>query len=120
MTDAFRRRTVGEVAVAVAAVALTVAAVAITVAADPPDPLAIAIRQALIICVPVAGGIYASRTPRTRRFGIALTAAGFVWSLTALGFTDENPQYSIGRLVAWLIFPILLYLILVYPEGRLR
>ena len=29
-------------------------------------------------------------------------------------------QYSIGRVAAWLIFPALLYLILVYPEGRLR
>ncbi|HEY6888936.1 MAG TPA: histidine kinase [Solirubrobacter sp.] len=106
--------------VAAAAGALAVAAVVITVGAHPPDPVARAIRQALIICIPVAGGIYAFRTPQTRRFGIALTAAGFAWSLTALGYSDENPGYSIGRVAAWLIFPFLLYLVLVYPEGRLR
>jgi signal transduction histidine kinase len=120
MTSTLRTRSVGEVSVALAAAALTIAAVVITARADPADELARAIRQALIICIPVAGGIYASRTPQTRRFGIALIAAGFVWSLTALGYTDTNPEYSIGRLVAWLIFPFLLYLILVYPEGCLR
>ena len=48
-----------------------------------------------------------------------MIAAGFVWSLTALGNADVNPEYSIGRVAAWLIFPALLYLILVYPDGRL-
>ena len=120
MTPRSRSRAIGEVCVAVAAAALTIATVVITVRADPRDEVGRAIRQALIICVPVAGGIYASRTPQTRRFGIALTAAGFAWSLTALGNADSNPAYSIGRVASWLIFPALLYLILVYPEGRLR
>ena len=79
-----------------------------------------AVRQVLIICVPAVAGIYALRSPQTRRFGIALLVSGFVWSLTALGNVDANPVYSIGRLAAWLIFPALLYLVLVYPDGCLR
>src|SRR4051794_6887620 len=120
MTYTFRRRTIVEAAVAVAAAALTAAAVVFAVRAAPHDQVGRAIRQALIICVPVVAGIYASRSPQTRRFGIALTAAGFVSSLTALGNAGSNPEYSIGRVAGWLIFPALLYLILVYPDGRLR
>jgi len=119
MTYTSRRRTVGEIAIALAAAAVTIAAVTITVRASPDDQAGRAIRQVLIICVPVIAGIYAMRSPQTRRFGIALTAAGFAWSLTALGNADVNPEYSIGRVAAWLIFPALLYLILVYPQGRL-
>jgi signal transduction histidine kinase len=106
----------------VAAVALGLAGGAVLVAIDAaPDGRADrAIQQALIICMPVVAGLFAMRTPRTARFGLALTAAGLVWSLTALANTSDSLSYSIGRVSAWLVFPFLLYLILIYPEGRLR
>ena len=106
-----------EVAIAVIAVALATAGAVLTVRAAPDDLVGRAVRQVLIICVPAVAGIYALRSPQTRRFGIALLVSGFVWSLTALGNVDANPVYSVGRLAAWLIFPALLYLVLVYP-GR--
>jgi signal transduction histidine kinase len=113
-------RTAGEAAIAVTAAALATAGAVLTVRAAPNDEASRAVRQVLIICVPAIAGIYALRSSQTRRFGVALLVSAFVWSLTALGNVDANPAYSIGRLAAWLIFPALLYLVLVYPEGRLR
>jgi signal transduction histidine kinase len=115
-----RRRTVGEGVIAVAAAGLAITGAVLTVRAAPDDEVGRAVRQVLIVCAPAVAGIYALRSPQTRRFGVALMVSGFVWSLTALGNAGANPEYSIGRLAAWLIFPALLYLVLVYPEGRLR
>ena len=47
-------------------------------------------------------------------------AAGFVWSLTILAESSSSLLYSAGRVIAWTIFPLLFYLILAYPEGRIR
>ena len=115
-----RSRTAGEAAIAVAAAALATVGAVLTVRAAPDDAAGRVIRQVLIVCVPAFAGIYALRSPQTRRFGVALLGSGFIWSLTALGNADANPAYSVGRLAAWLIFPALLYLVLVYPEGCLR
>jgi signal transduction histidine kinase len=120
MAATSRRRMIGEAAVVVAGAALAVAGAVLAVRATRDDQVGRVIRQVLIVCVPVIAGIYACRTPQTRRFGLALIGSGFAWSLTALAYADSNPEYSIGRVAAWLIFPALLYLILVYPEGRLR
>src|SRR3954452_10600169 len=120
MTYRFRRRAISEAALAAAAAALAPAAATITVRGAPDDEVGRAVRQVLIIWVPAIAGIYALRNPQTRRFGSALLATGLFWSLTALGYADVNPEYSIGRVCAWLIFPALVYLILVYPERRLQ
>ena len=46
-------------------------------------------------------------------------AAGFVWSLTILAESSSSLLYSAGRVIAWTIFPLLFYLILAYPKGRI-
>src|SRR4051795_12558195 len=120
MTYRFRRRAIGEAALAAAAAALAIAAAGITVRGAPGDEVGRAIRQIVIIWLPAVAGIYALRNPQTRRFGLGLIAIGFLWSLTALGYADANPEYSIGRVCSWLIFPALVYVILVYPERRLH
>jgi signal transduction histidine kinase len=73
----------------------------------------------LVIAVPIAAGLYALRVPESARYGFALVAAGLAWSTTALGEASESLPYSIGRVVAWLVFPSLLYLMLAFPQGRL-
>src|SRR4051794_17260491 len=120
MTYRFRRRAIGEAALAAGAAALAIAAATITVRGAPDDEVGRAVRQFVIIWVPAVAGIYALRSAQTRRFGVALIATGFLWALTALGYADSNPEYSIGRVCAWLIFPTLVYLVLLYPEPRLR
>ena len=78
-----------------------------------------AIVEAAIVGVPVAVGLYLIQFTHERRFGLLLIGAGLAWSLTALGASPDSLPYSIGRVSAWLIFPLLVYLILAFPEGRL-
>ena len=73
----------------------------------------------LVIAVPIAAGLYALRVPENARFGFALVAAGLAWSTTALGEASESLPYSIGRVVGWLVFPSLIYLMLAFPQGKL-
>ena len=49
-----------------------------------------------------------------------LVAAGVLWSLTALTGSAESLPYSIGRVSGWLVYPVLMYLMLAFPDGRLR
>src|SRR3954468_5048070 len=104
----------------VVAAAICAGAVAIVASAAPAEQRFLrALTEALIIGLPVAVGLYATSSPRTVRFGRLLIGAGFVWALTALAESSESLPYSIGRVAAWLIFPVLVYLALAYPGGRI-
>jgi signal transduction histidine kinase len=102
-----------------AAAVCAVAVVAVASAPPPSDRTGHALLEGLIVGLPVGAGVYATRSPPTGRFGFALLAAGLVWSLTALAESTESLPYSIGRVCAWLVFPILFYLVLAFPHGRL-
>jgi signal transduction histidine kinase len=73
----------------------------------------------LVIAIPIAAGLYAMHVPENARFGLALITAGFAWSLTALGESDESLSYSIGRVAAWLVFPSLIFLMTAFPGGHI-
>jgi signal transduction histidine kinase len=69
--------------------------------------------------VPIAVGLYVwSRDPWTR-FAKLLVAAGFVWSLTTLAQSSNDVLYSAGRVAGWFVEPLLIYLMLAFPSGRL-
>jgi signal transduction histidine kinase len=107
-------------AVGLAAAVLGVCAVVFVAASTPKGTRADrAVLEALIIGVPVVVGWYAAQYAHSRRFGLLLVGAGSVWSLTALAESSHSLPYSIGRVSAWLIFPLLIYLMLTYPRGRL-
>src|SRR4051794_6018098 len=74
----------------------------------------------LVVAAPVATGLYALRSPRSARFGRLLIASALIWSLAVLAEADGSLPYSVGRVAAWTIFPTLVYLMLTFPEGRLR
>jgi signal transduction histidine kinase len=74
----------------------------------------------LIVGVPIAAGAYALEARRTARFGYILIAIGGFWSLSALAESPSSVPYSVGRVVAWLIFPLLAYVLLAFPDGRLH
>ena len=78
------------------------------------------LRRETVIGVPVFTGMFALRTSHNRRFGVVLIVAGYPSSLTALGESSASIPYSVGRVVAWTIPPILIYLMLTFPDGRLR
>jgi signal transduction histidine kinase len=101
-------------------VILCVAAVAfVAVSSAGEDWLIRALVEALIIGLPIATGLYAMSSVRTQRFGALLIAAAVVWSLTALAESSNSLLYSTGRVSAWLIFPVLAYLVLAFPDGRI-
>ena len=76
--------------------------------------------QLLIVGVPTGVGIYALRTSRNTRFGIALLGVGFLWSLTAWAESSSSLPHSIGRLATWMVFPCVIYLLLAFPHGRIH
>ncbi len=63
----------------------------------------------------------ALRAPRARDRAVRLRARrgrpGVVDD--RLGESGDSLPYSIGRVVAWLVFPSLIYLMLAFPEGRI-
>jgi signal transduction histidine kinase len=99
--------------------ALCALAVALVVTGSDSDPVDRAVVEALIVGVPIAVGLWATGLPANVRFGALLIGAGVIWSLTALAYSSHSLPYSIGRVAAWLVFPVLMYLMLAYPDGRL-
>jgi signal transduction histidine kinase len=107
-------------AVAVAALAGCAGALLMVAVTSPAgDRIDRVLYEGLLVGVPVGVGLYAIGLPHSERFGILLVGAGLIWSLTALGESSQSLPYSVGRVSAWLIFPLLIYLMLVYPTGRL-
>ena len=76
--------------------------------------------RALTVAAPIGVGLYALRRPPFERFGALLLCTGAMWFLTTLTNADDSVVYSIGRIAAWLVEPLLLYLLLVFPNGRLQ
>jgi signal transduction histidine kinase len=78
-----------------------------------------ALLQLLVVGLSLAAGFYALRARVNRRFGFALLAIGFVWSLTALGESSLSVPYTLGRVAAWATVPSVFYLLLAFPDGRI-
>src|SRR3954465_129262 len=94
-------------------------AVALIVANAPVDEKAErGLLEAVIVGVPLVAGLAMLRSPGDRRFSVLLLGAGAAWSLSALGQTSDSLAYSTGRVAAWLIFPLLVFLMLAFPTGR--
>lgn len=105
-------------AAAVGAALCATAVVLMATTAPHDERLTRALLQGLFVGIPLATGVYAMHSPRTARFGLALLAAGVVWSFTALGESTDSVPYSLGRVAAWLVIPMLAYLVLTFPDGR--
>jgi signal transduction histidine kinase len=109
------------VSVAVIAAALCAMAAAITVSGSSSEYSWLeAIARAAMVGAPIGVGLYAWRRRPFQRFGTLLLATGFVAFLTTLSEASSPGVYAVGRLAAWVIEPLLLYLILAFPSGRLR
>ena len=64
-------------------------------------------------------GLVAADVHPDDRFARLLILAGAMFSLTALSQSPNSVLYSVGRVSVWLVVPILLYLMLAFPSGRL-
>jgi signal transduction histidine kinase len=107
---------------AISAAGLTVCAAAVMVTlsgTQASNPALEAQVRAALIAAPIAVGLFVLYRAPWHRFATLLIAAGFAWSLTTLGQSDSSLLYSIGRVAGWFVEPILIYLVLAYPSGRL-
>src|SRR4051794_10496287 len=73
----------------------------------------------LVIAAPIGAGLYAISGRRASRFGWLLILAGLVWAPSVLAESGHSLPYSVGRIAAWLVEPMLIYLVLAFPSGRL-
>jgi signal transduction histidine kinase len=78
-----------------------------------------AVARVLTVAVPIAVGLFALHRPPFERFGALLVISGCVWFLTTLAYAEDATLYSIGRVSQWLFEPVLIYLLLAFPTGRL-
>src|SRR5687767_5466039 len=115
-----RQKTGVRVAVAVAAAVLCGIVVAVTLAGAPPDERVIAaVVFGLLVGAPLLVGLVAWHVHPADRFARLLIAAGAMFSVTALSQSGDSVLYSVGRVAVWLVIPMLLYLMLAFPSGRL-
>jgi signal transduction histidine kinase len=103
-----------------AGVAACAGAVAITLSGgQASNPALEAEVRAAIVAAPIFAGLYVwSRDPWTR-FAKLLVAFGFALSLTTLAGSSNEIVYSAGRVFGWLVEPLLIFLVLAFPSGRL-
>jgi len=103
---------------AVAALVASALILAVILSTGPDEPQS-SLVHILVVIVPIAVGLHACQRPQYARFGRLLIAAGLVWSLSLLSMSSSSTAYSVGRVTAWLIHPVLLYLMLAFPQGRI-
>ena len=115
-----RQKSGVQTAVAIAAALLCASVVAFALVAAPAgDRLTVAVVYGLIVAAPMGVGLVVWDGHPDDRFARLLIGAGAMFSLTVLGQSANSVLYSIGRVSVWLVIPVLLYLMLVFPSGRL-
>ncbi len=106
--------------VVVAGSALCAITAIVTVSGSRSDDRALeALVRVFTVAAPLAVGAYALRRPPFTRFGWLLIGGGAGWFLTTLANAREPVPYSIGRVAGWAVEPLLAYLVLAFPTGRL-
>jgi signal transduction histidine kinase len=75
--------------------------------------------HAAVVAVPVTIGLAVLVRGPWSRFPLLLVISGFVWSVTALAESTDPVLYAIGRVSVWVVEPMLVYLLLTFPSGRL-
>src|SRR3954468_9913635 len=110
----------GSVALSVAAVAMCAITGAVTASGSSSEYAWLeAVARVLTVAAPIAVGIFALRRPPFARFGGLLVIAGGVWFLTTLANAQDATLHSVGRVSYWLFEPLLIYLLLAFPTGRI-
>jgi signal transduction histidine kinase len=100
---------------------LTVAAIVLAATDTSRDDRALAIVvHALCVGLPVALGLFRLTRQRDDRFAWLLIGAGLAWSVVTFAQSSDPTLYGIGRVGAWAIEVMIVYLLLAFPQGRLR
>jgi len=102
-----------------AVITVTLAGIAAAVALYADRPPLVALARASVVSIPLAVGFYALRQRPNERFGRVLVIAGAAWFVTTLAESEDERVYALGRFAGWLVEVLLVYLILIFPSGRL-
>jgi signal transduction histidine kinase len=115
-----RGRGVPMIAVAAGAAALTVATLVYGLAAaSEPDRVTSVVVHTLTVAVPAAVAVGVLRRRRGDRFAAVLLVATALLAVTALSLSSDSLLHSIGRVSVWVVEPLIVYLLLAFPFGRL-
>jgi len=115
-----RGRRVPLLGVAAGAGALCAATLAFGLAAaGPNDSLTAVWVHAVVVAVPAAVAIGVLRRRPGDRFAALLLVATGLLALTALSLSDASLPHSVGRVSVWVVEPLIVYLLLAFPFGRL-
>src|SRR4051812_46002483 len=122
-TSAGRRRTVAGLGFALAGAGclLTVAAFVLDATDTPRGDRALAVTvHVLCAALPIALGVFRLTSRRDDRFALLLIGAGLAWSVVSFAQSSDPTLYSVGRVGAWIVEAMIVYLLLAFPEGRLK
>jgi Histidine kinase/Histidine kinase-, DNA gyrase B-, and HSP90-like ATPase len=105
---------------ALAGAFLCAGVVVVSLTGAPPDErLTTAVVFGLLVAAPILVGLVTRGVHPDDRFAGLLIVTGAMFSLTALSQSGNDVLYSVGRVAAWLVVPLLLFLMLSFPSGRL-
>jgi hypothetical protein len=79
-----------------------------------------AFARAAIVRIPLLVAVYARQRLTHARFGRVLIAVSALWFVASLAASASALLYSVGRVAAWLTDSALVYMLLAFPNGRLR
>jgi len=78
-----------------------------------------AVTYSVGVALPVGLGLFRLAHGRDQRFARLLLATAALWALASLSQSNDDALYSIGRVAVWIAEPVLVYLVLAFPLGRL-
>src|SRR3954468_21619870 len=122
-TSTGRRRTVAGLGFALAGAGclLTVAAFVLDATDTARSGRALAITvHVLCVALPIALGLFRLTRRRDDRFALLLIGTGAAWSVCSFAQSSDPTLYSIGRAGVWVVEVMIVYLLLAFPEGRLK
>ena len=88
-------------------------------AAGPPDRMTAVVVHTLMVAVPGAVAVGVLRRRPGDRFAVLLLVATALLAMTALSLSDDSLPHSVGRVSVWVVEPLIVYLLLAFPFGRL-
>src|SRR3954463_5310897 len=122
-TTSIGRRTAAGLGFALAGAGclLTVAAFVLNATDTPREDRALAVTvHVLCAALPIALGLFRLTQRRDDRFALLLIGAGLAWSVVSFAQSSDPTLYSVGRVGAWVVEVMIVYLLLAFPEGRLK
>jgi signal transduction histidine kinase len=116
-----RGRGVPMIAVAAGAAALSVGTLVYGLAAaTEPDRVTSVVVHTLTVAVPAAVAVGVLRRRPGDRVAALLLVATALLAVTTLSLSSHSLLHSIGRVSVWVVEPLIVYLLLAFPFGRLR